>query len=100
MFCQDYSGTGWSIDSARAECAKRHASPEALDAADSRYEGLGGVYNRLSCADRDDSPDPVGTCVFHCRAADETLWHTLEKDADGATGAAMMRRACDLYLER
>lgn len=100
MFCQDYSGNSWTTESARSECAKRHASPEALAAADSRYEGVGGIYDAQSCVDRDDSPDPVGTCVFHCRAEDETLWHTLEPDSGGATGAAMMRRACDLFLER
>ncbi|MGI9290123.1 MAG: hypothetical protein ACR2QG_02470, partial [Gammaproteobacteria bacterium] len=28
MFCQDYSGNGWTQQTAQAECAKRHASPE------------------------------------------------------------------------
>jgi hypothetical protein len=99
MFCQDYSGSGWTEVAARSECAKRHASPEALVAADSRYEGDGGVYDPLSCTDRPDSPEPVGTCVFHCKASDETLWHTLKPDAGGPAGAVMMSRACDLYIE-
>jgi hypothetical protein len=100
MFCQDYSGSGWVEESASDECSKRHASPAALAAAESRYEGVGGVYDSQSCAARTDSPDPVGTCVFHCKADDETLWHTLKPDAGGPAGAEMMSRACDLYLER
>jgi len=99
-FCQDYSGAGWDAAAARDECGRRHASPEALAAADSKYAGLGGIYNPLSCAERGDSPAPVGTCVFHCNAADETLWHTLDRAATGPAASTMMRRACDLFVER
>jgi hypothetical protein len=99
-FCQDYSGSGWDHSGAREECSKRHASPEALAAVDSKYEGLGGIYDSLSCDTRDDSPSPVGTCVFHCNASDETLWHTLDAADTGPAATDMMRRACDLYIER
>jgi hypothetical protein len=99
-FCQDYSGAGWDAAEARAECSKRHASPEALAAADSKYEGLGGSYDSLSCDAREDSAAPVATCVFHCNAHDETLWHTLDAAASGPTATDMMRRACDLYIDR
>ena len=99
-FCQDYSGPGWVSATAQEECSKRHASPEALAAADSKYAGLGGVYDRLSCDERADSPPPVGTCVFHCNAADETLWHTLDANANGPAATQIMRRACDLFIEQ
>ena len=98
-FCQDYSGSGWEVATAREECGKRHASPAALAAADSKYEGLGGVYDPLSCIERTDSGAPAGTCVFHCNAADETLWHTRDVAATGPVSSSMMRRACDLYIE-
>lgn len=99
-FCQDYSGAGWSKAGAQAECGNRHASPEALAQADSKYAGKGGVFSELSCDGRKDSPAPVGTCVFHCNAPDETLWHTLDAADTGPAAAGMMRKACDLYVER
>jgi hypothetical protein len=99
-FCQDYSGVGWGNATAQEECSKRHASAEALVAADSKYAGLGGVYDLLSCADRKDSPAPVSTCVFHCNAEDETLWHTLDTKASGPAATQIMRRACDLFIEQ
>jgi hypothetical protein len=99
-FCQDYSGSGWDVAAAKEECGKRHASQAALAAVDSKYEGLGGVYDPLSCDARDDSPAPVGTCVFHCNAADETLWHMLDATAVDAAAARMMSRACDLFVVR
>ena len=98
-FCQDYSGAGWGKAGASEECGKRHASPEALAAVDSKYEGKGGVFSELSCDDRKDSPAPVGTCVFHCNAPDETLWHTLDAADTGPAATSMMRKACDLYIE-
>lgn len=100
MFCQDYSGAEWDESAAREECGKRHASAEALAAANSKYAGSGGLYSRQSCAGRPDGAKPASTCVFHCRAGDETLWHTPAEAAAGAAGNDMMQRACDLYIER
>lgn len=94
MFCTDFSGAGWTDARARAECAKRHASRTALQAADNRYEGAGGIFSASGCADRADAPDIAGTCVFHCNQPDEVLWQV----AGGPN--AMMNRACDLYIER
>jgi hypothetical protein len=99
-FCQDYSGSRWTNESARAECGRRHASPEALRAAANRYAGAGGIFSELGCAERRDRPALTGTCVFHCRQPDETLWHTLEPPAGAAAASAMMTRACDLFLPR
>lgn len=93
MFCTDFSGTGWSDTTARAECGKRHASRTALQAARNRYEGAGGIYSPEGCAARADAPAIAGTCVFHCNETDEVLWQV----ADGPN--AMMNRACDLYIE-
>jgi hypothetical protein len=94
MFCQDYSGAGWSRDAAREECTQRHASAAALRAAKNRYAGAGGLFNASGCADRDDAPALNGTCVFHCRQPDETLWHVT-----GPTDPRMTR-ACDLFVPR
>jgi hypothetical protein len=94
MFCQDYSGYEWQLDSARQECNARHASREALAAAANRYEGTGGEFSTGACADRDDVPPISGTCVFHCRAGDETLWHI------SGTVDPRMTRGCDLFIER
>lgn len=102
-FCQDYSGANWTVGKARADCGKRHASPEALRAAGSRYEGAGGVFSGSSCEQREDHAPHAGTCVFHCRQPDETLWHTLQgepgSEGGGAAGS-MMSRACDLFLAK
>jgi hypothetical protein len=97
-YCQDYSGSGWTAETARAECGRRHASAEALQAAANRYAGAGGVWSDASCAAREDREAMTGTCVFHCRAPDETLWHPLGQAATGGAAAAMMSKACDLYL--
>lgn len=99
MFCQDYSGAGWNKAAARDACAKRHASPEALKAAGSRYEGAGGIFSASGCAQRADAPTPQTTCVFHCQADDETLWHTLAANENTPAAAGMMQRACDLFIE-
>lgn len=101
-FCQDYSGPDWTYASARAECGKRHASPEALRAAANRYAGTGGIFSDGSCAAREDKQPLAGTCVFHCRQPDETLWHPLGPAGGGENGAAagaMMGRACDLFIQ-
>jgi len=94
MFCQDYSGAQWNTDTAQAECGDRHASKAALAAVKNRYDGDGGIFSPQSCADRPDSPHIAGTCVFNCKAGDETLWHV--------TGAIdpRMTRGCDLFIER
>ncbi len=94
MFCQDYSGGGWSRAAAQEECTQRHASVAALRAAKNRYAGAGGLFNASSCSDRDDAPDLNGTCVFHCQQPDETLWHVT-----GPTDPRMTR-ACDLFVPR
>jgi len=92
MFCQDYSGVGWNYDSARAECSKRHASAAALQTAENRYAGAGGTFSSAGCASRNDAPPLNGTCVFHCKQSDETLWHV--------TGRIdpRMTRGCDLFV--
>ena len=110
QFCQDYSGSGWTQDSAAADCAIRHSSRTAWDAGGDRYEGDGGIYNAASCAQRDavaearGAPFEVaassnrGTCVFRCQTPDEALWHQLSpmpNDPDGR----MLERTCDLFLQ-
>ncbi|MBM4196572.1 MAG: hypothetical protein FJ197_05645 [Gammaproteobacteria bacterium] len=110
QFCQDYSGTGWTEASARADCAIRHSSKTAWNAASDRYGGDGGSYDDRGCADRgvlaEARKPPVdldgganrGTCVFRCNTPDEALWHQLSAmpgDADGR----MLERTCDLFLE-
>ena len=93
-FCQDYNGSGWTADSARTECKKRHATATALTAAGNTYEGSGGVFSPATCAERSDVEPIVGTCVFNCAAADETLWQVSSADAIDQT----MARACDLFI--
>ncbi len=93
MFCQDYSGPGWTPATAAEECARRHASAAALRDADNRYAGAGGIFSRESCAEREDAAAIEGTCVFHCGQADETLWHVA-----GAIDARMTR-GCDLFVD-
>jgi len=94
MFCQDYSGSEWNTESAQQECSARHASKAALAEVENRYEGKGGVFSASSCTDRTDAPVISGTCVFHCRAGDETLWHI-----SGAIDPRMTR-GCDLFIEQ
>ncbi len=100
-YCQDYSGPDWTPVSARQECGKRHASPEALKAAANRYAGAGGLFSEASCQDREENLLLAGTCVFHCQQPDEGLWHPLtvgEGDANGVAAGAMMSKACDLFV--
>ena len=92
MYCEDYNGEGWSPDSARAACGRRHASREALQAVDNRYEGSGGVFSSLACRDRDDAPAITGSCVFNCGTRNETTWQVT------GPANAMLDKACDLYL--
>jgi len=94
MFCQDYSGADWNPGSAQEECGQRHASADALRAAKNRYAGTGGLFSARGCANRDDTPTLNGTCVFHCRQPDETLWHVT-----GPTDPRMTR-GCDLFVPR
>jgi hypothetical protein len=98
MFCQDYTGDEWTGETAAAACGKRHASPEALKAAASRYEGLGGNYSTESCGARKEAEPLGGTCVFHCNADDESLWRQSGEVISSPASAAMMSRACDLYI--
>ncbi len=97
-FCKDYSGAEWTIAAAQEECGKRHATREAVLAAENKYEGAGGVFSRSSCRQRGDAEPIAGTCVFNCKAADETLWHTL-KLKDAVADTSMASGACDLYIE-
>ena len=97
-FCKDYSGAEWTEEAAQDECGKRHASREAVLAAENKYEGTGGLYSQSSCRQRDDAEALAGTCVFNCKAADETLWHTLKLE-DAASDTALASGACDLYIE-
>ena len=99
LFCQDYTGREWSRDTAAAACAKRHASADALKAADNSYEGQGGVYSTDGCRAREDAEPLGGTCVFHCNADDESLWRQSGEVVSGPASSAMMSRACDLYIE-
>jgi hypothetical protein len=100
MFCQDYSGAAWDTATAQEECSKRHASAAALQRAGSKYTGKGGRYSADSCVNRKDSAPLASTCVFHCKAADETLWHTLEGvDTSSPAANSMMNKACDLFIE-
>lgn len=98
MFCQDYTGSQWTEQTAREACAKRHASPEALKAAASRYEGKGGVFESRNCAARQAIES---TCVFHCNDSDENMWHDVGSTSDKPlpVSAAMMSKACDLYID-
>ncbi len=93
LFCQDYSGAEWTADAAQQECANRHASKDALAAAKNRYDGAGGAFSDKACNQRTDTPDIAGTCVFHCNAGDETLWHI------SGTIDPRMTRGCDLFID-
>ncbi len=100
MFCQDYTGPGWNAATAREACARRHASEAALKAAGSGYEGSGGSYAAQSCAQRADSGELGGTCVFNCGTGEETTWRQSGAGRLPASAAAtMLARACDLYIE-
>lgn len=92
LYCQDYSGAEWTAETAAQECAARHASRAALAAAKNRYEGAGGIFAPEACATRRDAPAIAGTCVFHCNAGDETLWHI------GGAIDPRMTKGCDLFI--
>jgi hypothetical protein len=94
MFCQDFNGRGWTAESARAECGIRHATEAGWLAADKRYEGEGGIYDSSSCDGRGLDAGFSGTCVFHCNAPDESLWHVL----GAGVSPKGMERACDLFI--
>jgi len=98
LFCQDYTGSEWTEQMARQACGKRHASPEALKAAASRYEGKGGVFENRTCTERETIES---TCVFHCNEKDENLWHNVGSTSDKPlpVSAAMMSKACDLFID-
>jgi hypothetical protein len=97
-FCQDFSGPGWTPESARETCGERHASEADWIAMDRSYAGEGGIYDSLSCVERAPAIEAFhGTCIFHCNAPDEALWHVL-RTADGGTEVRGMDRACDLFL--
>jgi hypothetical protein len=95
LVCQDYSGVAWTAEAAQAECARRHASRAALQAAKNRYEGAGGLWRDGSCAARDDAPARSGTCVFQCGEPDETLWHL---PGQSAAPAAALARFCKVFV--
>jgi hypothetical protein len=97
MYCQDYSGADWDKAAAQVECSNRHATRAALAQANNKYGGAGGNFSDMSCQTRPEVEEIAGTCVFHCKAGDETLWHSLEV-ATGP-GKAMMAKACDLFVE-
>lgn len=108
-FCQDFSGAGWTPETAAADCGKRYATRAQWDAADGSYVGDGGVYSPMSCAERDAPAElraerfaiaePVnrGTCVWRCNDADETLWHSMTavEQVDGRS----LRDNCELFLD-
>jgi hypothetical protein len=109
-FCTDYSGSGWTTETAGAQCAERHATKAAWFAANRRYTGVGGIFSTQSCAERDAISEarrpPVelaqtgafGTCVFRCNQSDESLWHSLTEDPSADQGSAGMTRRCDLFI--
>ncbi len=97
MFCQDYSGWGWSPESARAECAIRYANKLEWLSAEKGYSGTGGAFNPSSCITRDSTIESFGTCVFHCNAENESLWHVLSSTPSGLLSEGMAR-VCDLFM--
>lgn len=110
QFCQDYSGSGWTQDSAREDCAIRHATKTAWDQESSSYDGGGGIFSDASCIDRDvvteaaGEPAAVagsaylGTCVFRCNTPSEALWHQIGPMATDPKGK-MLEKTCDLFLK-
>lgn len=108
-FCQDYSGPGWDEESARADCGKRHVTKASWDASKGRHTDEGGSFSTQSCKDRNALAEVqgepwnladarnLGTCVFHCKAEDEALWHTLRADPGDDRGVNV-DRICDLYI--
>jgi hypothetical protein len=110
QICTDYSGSGWTVESASAQCGERHATEAAWLAANRKYVGIGGIFSSESCAEREAVREarrsPVGiaktgdfgTCVFRCNHGDETLWHSLTPDSLGEQGGAAMTARCDLFI--
>jgi hypothetical protein len=110
QLCQDYSGSGWTEQSARGDCAIRHATLDVWNQASDSYDGGGGIFNTQSCAERDvvaeairepvNQPESAyrGTCVFRCNTPDEALWHQLSPMANDPDGTGM-ERTCDLFLK-
>ncbi len=108
-FCQDFSGRGWTAESAAADCGQRYATQEEWDASGGSYIGGGGVYSAESCAERDapaelrgepfllaDSANR-GTCVWRCNDLDEALWHAMVPIRE--TGGRSLKDSCELFLE-
>jgi hypothetical protein len=108
--CTDYSGSGWTTETASAQCSERHATEAAWLAAGRKYTGVGGIFSTQSCAERDAISEarrpPIevadtgsfGTCVFRCNHGDETLWHSLTEDPSADQGGDGMTRRCDLFI--
>lgn len=108
--CTDYSGSGWTTETASAQCGERHATEAAWLAANRKYVGIGGIFSTQSCVERDAIREarrpPVevaetgvfGTCVFRCNHGDETLWHSLTPDSLGEQGGAAATSRCDLFI--
>lgn len=110
QICTDYSGSGWTVETASAQCGQRHATEAEWLAANRKYVGIGGIFSTHSCVERDAVREarrpPVGiaqtgdfgTCVFRCNHGDETLWHSLTQDSLGDQGGAAMTARCDLFI--
>ena len=108
--CTDYSGSGWTTESASAQCGERHATEADWLAANRKYVGIGGIFSTQGCAQRDAIHEarrpPVevaetgvfGTCVFRCNHGDETLWHSLTADSLGEQGGVAAKSRCDLFI--
>lgn len=108
-FCQDFSGRGWTPESAAADCAQRYATQAEWDASEGSYIGSGGVYSSQSCAERDAPAElrgePVsladsanrGACVWRCNDADEALWHVMSPIRE--SGGRSMKDSCELFLQ-
>jgi hypothetical protein len=109
-FCTDYSGSGWTTQTASAQCAERHATKAAWLAADRKYSGVGGIFSTQSCAERNAISEArrppleiaatgaFGTCIFRCNHGDESLWHSLTGDPSADQGGGRLTRRCDLFI--
>jgi hypothetical protein len=109
QYCQDYSGSGWTEETAREDCAIRHSSLAAWNSGGDNYTGDGGIFSTASCQGRNSvseiAGEPVGrddgkylgTCVFRCNSPKEALWHQLTVSSVDPEGA-MIQRTCDLFF--